>query len=146
MSTVKRSETLSVHVARRPDAGLAASVRDHVVTLDELPKYGGHDLGANPVEHMLAGLAAVSLVIVEMLPGGQAPEVLGLAVEAELNVERVLGDDDGQPFNRVELEWKVAGPHEAAELEALLPELAKRRPGQALIDASAIRVERVVWD
>lgn len=146
MSTVRRSETLSVHVSRVPEAGLAATVRDHVVTLDELPKYGGHDLGANPVEHMLAGLAAASLVVVDMVPNGDAPEVLGLTVEAELNVERVLGDDDGQPFHRVDLEWRVAGPREAAALEALLPELARRRPGQALIDAAASSVERVIWD
>lgn len=146
MSTARRSETLSVAVSRLPDAGLAASIRDHVVMLDELPKYGGHDVGANPVEHMLAGLAAASLVVVNMMSGGDAPEVLRLAIEAELNVERVLGDDEGQPFHRIDLEWKVAGPKDAAELEALLPELARRRPGQALIDAAATSVERAIWD
>ena len=98
--TTSRREQLVVH-ALPGTHGTTVTARTHELTIDETTRHGGHDAGANPVEHMLAGIASVSLVVL-----------------------RILGE--------------VAIAESAA-----LPDLASRRPGQALIDAAATLAEEV---
>ncbi|MFE7415929.1 OsmC family protein [Rhodococcus sp. NPDC057529] len=65
MSTSRR-EQLIVH-ALPGTHGTTVTARRHELTIDETQQYGGHDSGANPVEHMLAGIASVSLVVLRLL-------------------------------------------------------------------------------
>ncbi len=141
--TTPRREQLVVH-ALLGTQGTTVTARRHEVTIDEAPRYGGHDSGANPVEHMLAGLAAASLVVLRLLGEVAIAESATLTVSASLNVGRVMGTDDGAAIEVIRLDWHVANAEHAERLRAALPHLARRRPGgQALIDAASISTEGV---
>lgn len=140
-----RAESLQVAVARTCDGEIHADVRHHRVVVDESAKYGGADRGANPVELLLAGLASASLVIIDIVAGRDVSAGLRLQVRGELNVERIVGTGNAGPLlSRVELTWEVPLGLDPDEIRALLPELARRRPGQALLDSAGTTVEVVV--
>ena len=140
--TTGRREHLAVE-ALPAARGISVSVRGHDLTVDEAERYGGHDSGANPVEHMLAGLAAASMVVLRLLGEAAVAESAILRVSAILNVDRVLGIDDGAVFELVQMDWEVETETQAERLRKALPELALRRPGQALIDGAAAFVEEI---
>jgi uncharacterized OsmC-like protein len=123
--------------------GITVSVRGHDLTIDEAERYGGHDSGANPVEHMLAGIAAASMVVLRLLGETAVAKSAALRVSATLNVDRVMGVDDQAVFALVRLDWEVASQTHADRLRKALPQLAARRPGQALIDGAAAFVEEI---
>jgi len=137
-----RREHLVVH-ALLGSHGTTVTARRHELTIDEAARYGGHDAGANPVEHMLAGLAAASLVVLRLLGEVAIAESATLTVSAGLNVDRVMGTDDGAVIDVIRLDWHVANAEHAVRLRAALPHLASRRPGQALIDAASVSTEAV---
>jgi hypothetical protein len=60
-----------------------------------------------------------------------------------LNVDRVMGTDNGAVIEVIRLDWHVANAEHAERLRAALPHLASRRPGQALIDAASVSEEEV---
>ena len=140
--TTSRREQLVVH-ALPGTHGTTVTARRHELTIDEAPRYGGHDSGANPVEHLLAGIAAASLVVLRLLGEVAIAESAALTVSASLNVDRVKGADDGAVIELIRLDWEVANAAHAERLRAALPHLASRRPGQALIDAASAFAEEV---
>ncbi|MDN3358174.1 OsmC family protein [Actinomadura sp. DC4] len=140
--TTARREQLVVH-ARHATRGVHIAARGHELTVDEAARYGGHDTGANPVEHLLAGLASASLVVLRLVGEDAVAEHATLRVSASLNVDRVMGADDGAAFESVRLEWEVPSEEHAERLREALPLLAARRPGQALVDAAAASSEVV---
>jgi uncharacterized OsmC-like protein len=123
--------------------GITVAVRGHELTIDEAARYGGHDSGANPVEHMLAGIASASLVVLRLLGEGEIAESAKLKVSACLNVDRVMGADDGAVFELIRLDWEVESDPHAKRLRAALPQIASRRPGQTLIDAASAFMEEI---
>jgi uncharacterized OsmC-like protein len=141
--TTARREQLVVE-ARPATRGVHVAARGHELTVDEAARYGGHDTGANPVEHLLAGLASASLVVLRLVGEGAVAERTTLRVSASLNVDRVMGADDGAMFESVRLEWEVRSEAHAERLRKALPLLAARRPGQALVDAAAASCEVVL--
>jgi uncharacterized OsmC-like protein len=141
MST-RRRENLVVEVTHA-SKGIGVWVRGHELTIDEAEKYGGHDAGANPVEHMLAGVASASVVVLGILGERDIAEVVRLKASATLNVDRVMGVDDGAAFDTVRLDWTVQDEEQADRLRKVLPVLAARRPGQALIESAALVVEEI---
>lgn len=140
--TTARREQLIVE-ARPATRGIHVAARGHDLTIDEAARYGGHDTGANPVEHLLAGLACASLVVLRLVGEGPVAERTTLRVSASLNVDRVAGADDGAVFASVRLEWEVPSEADAERLREALPLLAARRPGQALVDTAAASCEVV---
>jgi|SRR3954470_17163138 uncharacterized OsmC-like protein len=141
MTTARREQLV---IEARPAAqGIHVAARGHELTVDEAARYGGHDTGANPVEHLLAGLASASLVLLRLVGEGAVAERATLRVTASLNVDRVMGADDGAVFEAIRLEWEVRSEAHAERLRAALPLLAARRPGQALVDAAAASSEVV---
>ena len=141
MSTARREQL--VVEALPATRGITVSVRGHDLKIDEAERYGGHDSGANPVEHMLAGIAAASLVVLRLLGEAAVAGSAVLRVSAILNVDRVMGVDDGAAFDLVRLDWEVESQTHAERLSKALPQLAVRRPGQALVDSAAAFVEDI---
>jgi hypothetical protein len=140
-----RAQSLEVVVARSFDGHMDADVRQHRIVIDESAKYGGADRGANPVELMLAGLASASLVIIDIVAGRHVTSGVSLQVRAELNVDRIRGLGEAEPLlAKVELLWEVPPGRDPDEIRELLPDLASRRPGQALLDSAGTAVEAVV--
>jgi uncharacterized OsmC-like protein len=140
--TTARREQLVVE-ARPATRGVLVAARGHELTVDEAARYGGHDAGANPVEHLLAGLASASLVVLRLVGEGAVADEATLRVSASLNVDRVMGTEDAAVFDAIHLEWEVRSEAHAERLRAVLPRLAARRPGQALVDAAAASAEVV---
>jgi uncharacterized OsmC-like protein len=140
--TTSRREQLVVE-ALPATHGTKVAVRGHELTVDEAARYGGHDSGANPVEHMLAGLAAASLVVLRLLGEGEMAESTTLTVSASLNVDRVMGADDGAVFELIRLDWEVENDTYAAQLRTALPDIAARRPGQTLVDGATSAIEEI---
>jgi uncharacterized OsmC-like protein len=139
----QRREQLAVEAAHS-HAGITVSARTHRLTVDEAAKYGGQDAGANPVEYLLSGLAAASIVVLRILGEGDVAETARLEVSATLNVDRVMGESEDVVFDNIQLRWEVASEEHADRLRRALPDLEARRPGQALIDAAAFQLEEVV--
>jgi uncharacterized OsmC-like protein len=140
--TTPRRENLVVE-ARPATHGTMVAARGHELIVDEAERYGGHDFGANPVEHMLAGIASASLVVLRLLGDGEIAGSAALRVSATLNVDRVMGADHGAVFELIRLDWEVQSDEHADRLRAALPQIALRRPGQALIEAAAKVIEAV---
>jgi hypothetical protein len=92
---------------------------------------------------MLAGIATASLVVLRLLGEGEIAESARLKVSACLNVDRVMGADDGAVFELIRLDWEVESDPHAERLHAALPQIASRRPGQALIDAALAFTEEI---
>src|SRR3954447_16790000 len=109
--------------ARAARRGMPLIARNHLLVVDEAERYGGHDLGPNPVEHLLAGIATSSLVVLRMLGEADLTLDVELTASTTLNVERVIGTDRGPVFEVVRLEWSVASEEQAQRLRALLPEI-----------------------
>lgn len=137
-----RREQLVVE-ARPASRGTTVAVRGHELMIDEAERYGGHDCGANPVEHMLAGIATASLVVLRLLGEAEIATSARLKVSACLNVDRVMGTDDGAVFDLIRFDWEVESQAHAERLRAALPRIASRRPGQALIDAASAFTEEI---
>ncbi|GAB7004905.1 hypothetical protein JCM18899A_23780 [Nocardioides sp. AN3] len=129
--------------AEQATHGTRVAARTHDLVVDEAERYGGHDTGANPVEHMIAGLAAASLVVLRLVGEGEVAESATLRVSATLNVDRVMGREDAPVFELVRLDWVVASDDHAERLRAVLPQVARRRPGQALLDAAGQVIEEL---
>lgn len=140
-----RRETLVVEVEDSDGGAMVIGIRHHVLVNDESTRYGGLDTGPNPVETMLGGLATASLVILRIIGGDDIPVGLRVRVEAVLNVERILGPATDDPmFVRMDLLWEVPADVDPRRVERWLPDLSRRRPGQALIDAAGSATEGVV--
>ena len=123
--------------------GTKVAVRGHELIVDEAERYGGHDSGANPVEHMLAGIAAASLVVLRLHGEDEIAESAPLRISACLNVDRVMDTDDAAVFELIGLHWEVESELHAERLRTALPHIARRRPGQALIDAASAFSEEI---
>lgn len=142
-SSQGRREDLAVRANTSPSGAISVRARKHVMTIDEKQRYGGHDRGANPVEHMLAGLASASLVVLRLLRHEEIAARASLTVTGRLNVDRVAGTTTEPVFEYVTLTWVVDDPRHGELLRGLLPAIAARRPGQALIDAAGSSSEEV---
>lgn len=120
------------------------AARHHQVVVDESPRYGGHDTGPNPVEHLLAGLASTSLVVLRIVAGEESVAGVSVTVEGELNVARIRDPrTTGRVFNRLDLIWDIPDDLDQAQFEQWLGEVAQRRPGQGLLSDATATDERV---
>jgi len=142
--TPGRREDLTVAAWAHVSGPIEVRARQHVLHVDEAQRYGGHDVGANHVEHMLAGLVSASLVVLRLAGHPDISRGIRLRATGRLNVERVMGRDSAPVFEHIALFWEVDDRHQAEALRALLPVLAARRPGQALIESSASYSEDVM--
>ncbi len=84
-----------------------ANVRQFTLVIDEPPALGGDDLGANPVEFLLAGYAGCLNVVAHLTARelGIKVEKLTIAVSGNLNPARLLGqsEDDRAGFKQIDV-------------------------------------------
>lgn len=86
----------------------------HAFTIDEPPVLGGTDLGANPVEHLLASLGSCQVITYQVWAAklGIAVERIEVDVTGDLDVHGFFGlDDSVRPgFQSVEVSVRLSGP------------------------------------
>lgn len=103
-------------------ARFVAGARQFSIVIDEPPALGGDDLGANPVEYLLASYAGCINVVAHLTAKelGINVKKLGIKVDGNLNPARLFGksDDDRAGFKQIDVQF-------SPETDAT-PELNKR--------------------
>lgn len=101
----------------------------HIFTIDEPTSLGGSDLGANPVEHLLASLGACQVITYQIWAAklGIAVGSIEVDLTGDLDVRGFFGvDAEVRPgFQSIEVSVRVSGPESDeryAELTAAVDE------------------------
>lgn len=123
-----------IHPAARTElvAGTATEVTvragNHGFTIDEPPVLGGTDLGANPVEHLLASLGACQVITYQVWAArlGIAIDSVEVDLTGDLDVRGFFGvDPDVRPgFSSIRADVRISGP-ETAERYAELTQVVE---------------------
>lgn len=98
---------------------VSITARQHTFTIDEPADLGGTDLGANPVEHLLAALASCTVITYQVWAGKLGLRLDGVDVDlsGDIDLRGFFGeDDDVRPgFQGLEVEVRLTGPESAAD-------------------------------
>jgi len=90
-------------------ARLEAKARQFSIVIDEPPALGGDDLGANPVEYLLASYAGCINVVAHLTARelGIGLEGLQIKVEGDINPARLFGqsDEERAGFKQIRVEF-----------------------------------------
>ena len=90
-------------------ARLEAKARQFSIVVDEPPALGGDDLGANPVEYLLASYAGCINVVAHLTAKELGIGLTGLQikVEGDINPARLFGqsDDERAGFKQIRVEF-----------------------------------------
>lgn len=90
-------------------ARFQANARQFSLVIDEPPALGGDDLGANPVEFLLASYAGCINVVAHLTARelGIKVEKLSIAISGNINPARLLGqsDADRAGFKQIDVEF-----------------------------------------
>lgn len=90
--------TFSVEGQAETATRLAVQARQFSIVVDEPPVLGGNDIGANPVEYLLAGYAGCVNVVAHLVARelGIKLDKLTVKVDGNLNPERFLGKSNNE--------------------------------------------------
>lgn len=90
-------------------ARFEANSRQFTIVIDEPPALGGDDLGANPVEYLLASYAGCINVVAHLTARelGIKVDKLNISVSGSINPARLFGqsDDERAGFKHIEVEF-----------------------------------------
>ncbi|WP_299577228.1 OsmC family protein [uncultured Sunxiuqinia sp.] len=108
-------------------ARFVAGARQFTIVIDEPPALGGDDLGANPVEYLLASYAGCINVVAHLTAKelGIQVEKLGIEVSGNLNPARLMGQADAERagFKQIDVKFSPitdAGPEQVNQWIALI--------------------------
>jgi len=88
--------TFKIEGEAQTEARFDANARQFTLVIDEPPALGGEDLGANPVEFLLASYAGCLNVVAHLIARelGINVEKLSIAVTGKLNPARLFGQSE----------------------------------------------------
>lgn len=118
-------------------------IRQHELVCDEPEARGGTDLGAAPVEVLVAALCGCTNVILNRLAQMQGLTVRDLHIDAsaELDTRGIReGLDLARPIPRVALTLDIASDAQGAALDTLRTELHKRCPVSRVLREAGIDI------
>ncbi|WP_068400962.1 OsmC family protein [Kribbia dieselivorans] len=106
--------------------------RQHEFTIDEPANFGGEDLGATPVEHLLAALGACTVITYKTWATKlDIPlDEVEVSLRGEIDLRGFLGlDDEVRPgFGGIDLGITVTGPASQADYVRLAEEVEQHCP------------------
>lgn len=106
--------------------------RQHEFVIDEPATLGGDDLGANPVEHLLAALGACTAISYRVWADklGLTLDTLDVTLNGDLDTRGFFGlDEDVRPgFQGIDLAITVTGPESADDYQRLAAAVEKHCP------------------
>lgn len=124
--------TFAVHGTADTAARTTVRARDFSLVVDEPPALGGDDLGANPVEFLLAGFAGCLNVVGHVVAQEQGLTLRSLDVEVSgpLDPARLFGQDTEARagFQHIEVTLHVGADADAAALERWVRTVETRCP------------------
>lgn len=104
----------------------------HSFVIDEPASLGGEDLGANPVEHLLAALGACQVITYQVWAGqlGIRVDSVDVRLAGTIDLRGFFGLDDGvRPgFDAIELEVRLGGPEDDATYADLVRQVDAHCP------------------
>ncbi|WP_147918872.1 OsmC family protein [Ruania zhangjianzhongii] len=104
----------------------------HEFTIDEPPALGGENVGANPVEHLLAALAACQVITVKVWAAklGLAVDDVKVELAGPIDLRGFLGvDADVRPgFGQIEVTTRILGPEPAEAYDELIRKVEAHCP------------------
>lgn len=135
--------TISVRGTSESAARTRVRVRDFDLVVDEPPDLGGDNLGANPVEYILTGLAGCLNVVGHLVAGEMDIELRSLEIKASgpLNPARLFGEptDDRAGFKAIDVQLIVDADADPETLERWRSTVESRCPvGDNLASATPI--------
>lgn len=123
-----------VQVSLVPGTATEVRVRagDHAFTIDEPPTLGGTDLGANPVEHLLAALGSCQVITYQVWAGklGLPLDSVDVSLVGDIDLRGFFGlHPDVRPgFSGVEVEVRLTGPEPAERYQELVEHVERHCP------------------
>ncbi len=100
--------SFSIHAVSETPARTLVKARQFEVIVDEPPQLGGSDLGANPVEYILTGLAGCLNVVAHLIAGelGITIRSLEIKVSGPINPARLFGNptEDRSGYKHIDVE------------------------------------------
>lgn len=148
-----RSETAPQHLTPQVRATLVTGTQVHVTagshefTIDEPAGLGGTDLGANPVEHLLAALGACQVITFQVWAGtlGIRLDSVDVQLSGHLDLRGFFGTAEGvRPgFDGIQVDVRITGPETRERYDALVAAVEEHCP---VLDnlRSRVPVETVV--
>ena len=104
----------------------------HEFTIDEPPALGGENVGANPVEHLLAALAACQVITVKVWAAklGVAVDDVRVELAGPLDLRGFFGvaSDVRAGFEEIEVTTRIVGPEEASAYDELIRKVEEHCP------------------
>lgn len=104
----------------------------HAFTIDEPAALGGTDLGANPVEHLLAALGACQVITFQVWAEklNLTIDELDIALAGDLDLRGFFGlDDTVRPgFESIEVNVSLRGPESAESYDELVRTVERHCP------------------
>ncbi len=111
---------------------LNAKARQFSIVIDEPPTLGGHDLGANPVEYLLASYAGCVNVMAYLIANELNIKLdkLTIKVDGNLNPNRLFGKsfDDRAGFKQINLSLQPVTNASPEQLAKWIQEIERRCP------------------
>lgn len=108
------------------------SAGEHEFTIDEPPALGGTDLGANPVEHLLAALGACQVITYQVWAGklGLRLDAVDVDLTGEIDLRGFFGAaPDVRPgFQGVEVQVQLSGPESQEKYDRLVEVVEQHCP------------------
>lgn len=113
-------------------ARLEAKARQFSIVVDEPPALGGDDLGANPVEYLLASYAGCINVVAHLTAREMGIKLSGLKIQVQgnLNPARLFGqsDDDRAGFKSIQVEFSPNTDATHERIEEWIESIKNRCP------------------
>ena len=112
-----------------PGTATQVNVRagDHAFTIDEPDGLGGTDLGANPVEHLLAALGACQVISYQVWAEklGVRLDAVDISLTGDLDLRGFFGAQDGvRPgFHAITVDVQLTGPESTERYDELVREV-----------------------
>ena len=134
--TPANEHALRAEVQAKLVSGTATQVqlqaRDHAFTIDEPASLGGTDLGANPVEHLLAALGACQVITFQVWAQklGLKLDTVDVDLRGDLDLRGFFGlDPQVRPgFQSIEVDVTITGPEDEARYAELVEAVEKHCP------------------
>ena len=111
---------------------LDVKTRDFSITVDEPPALGGTDIGANPVEYLLAAYGGCINVVAHLTAKEIGLRLDGLEIQlsGDINPARLFGQptDDRAGFKSIEIEFRPKTNASELEIENWISIIKARCP------------------
>ncbi len=100
---------ISIEGKAQSAARFSANARQFNIVVDEPPQLGGEDLGANPVEYLLASYAGCINVVAHLTARelGIELEKLEIAIQGNINPARLFGESEQERagFKQIDVQF-----------------------------------------